>query len=90
MKTPALFCALFLCFVGPTAISAKDPTAAMFRGNPSHTGVYDAPGVPKLTGVKWRFHTNGYILSSPAVAAAAAYVGSTEAIFMPSMPARGN
>ncbi len=78
MKTPALFCALFLCFVAPTVISAKDPTAAMFRGNPSHTGVYDAPGVPKLTGVKWRFHTNGYIISSPAVANGTAYVGSTD------------
>jgi outer membrane protein assembly factor BamB len=50
----------------------------MFRGNPSHTGVYEAPGVPKLTGVKWRFHTNGYIISSPAVATGTAYVGSTD------------
>ena len=50
----------------------------MFRGNPSHTGVYDAPGVPKLTGVKWKFHTNGYIISSPAVANGTAYVGSTD------------
>lgn len=78
MKTPALLCALFLCLVAPTIISAKDPTAAMFRANPSHTGVYDVPGVPKLTGVKWKFHTNGYIVSSPAVSDEPAYVGGTD------------
>jgi outer membrane protein assembly factor BamB len=50
----------------------------MFRGNPAHTGVYDAAGVPKLTGVKWKFHTNGYVISSPAVVGDAAYVGSTD------------
>lgn len=50
----------------------------MFRGNPNHTGVYDAIGVPKLTGVKWKFHTNGYVISSPAVANDTAYVGSTD------------
>ena len=50
----------------------------MFRGNPGHTGVYDAVGVPKLTGVKWKFHTNGYVISSPAVANGTAYVGSTD------------
>src|ERR1700687_414344 len=50
----------------------------MFRGNPSRTGVYDAFGVPKLTGVKWKFHTNGYVISSPAIADGTAYVGSTD------------
>jgi eukaryotic-like serine/threonine-protein kinase len=78
MKIPALFCALFLCFVAPTVTSAKDPSVAMFRGNPSHTGVYDAVGVPKLTGVKWKLHTNGFVISSPAVANGMAYVGSTD------------
>ena len=50
----------------------------MFRGNPSRTGVYEGAGVPKLTGVKWKFHTNGYVISSPAVAGGTAYVGSTD------------
>jgi outer membrane protein assembly factor BamB len=50
----------------------------MFRGNLNHTGVYDAAGVPKLTGVKWKFQTNGYVISSPAVANGVAYVGSTD------------
>ncbi len=50
----------------------------MFRGNLAHTGVYDAVGVPKLTGLKWKFHTGGLILSSPAIANGLAYVGSTD------------
>ena len=50
----------------------------MFRGNLAHTGVYDAIGVPKLTGLKWKFHTGGLILSSPAIANGLAYVGSTD------------
>jgi outer membrane protein assembly factor BamB len=50
----------------------------MFRGDLNHTGVYTAAGVPKLNGVKWKFHTNGYVISSPAVANGVVYVGSTD------------
>ena len=35
----------------------------MFRGNPSHTGVYEATGVPKLSQVKWMFHVKGQLIS---------------------------
>src|SRR6202042_3437638 len=49
-----------------------------FRGNLAHTGVYDAAGVPKLTGLKWKFHTSGLIISSPAIAGDVVYVGSTD------------
>ncbi len=50
----------------------------MFRGNRAHTGVYDAAGVPRLTGIKWKFHTAGLVISSPAVAGGSLYVGSTD------------
>ncbi len=50
----------------------------MFRGNLDHAGVYVAAGVPKLNGIKWRFPTNGYVISSPAVANGVAYAGSTD------------
>jgi len=50
----------------------------MFRGDLQHTGVYGAVGVPKLTGVKWKFHTGGRVISSPAVVNGVAYVGSTD------------
>lgn len=51
---------------------------AMFRGNLQHTGVYDAKGVLKLQGIKWKFHTNGNLISSPAVVGEVVYIGSTD------------
>jgi len=48
----------------------------MFRGNPQHSGVYNAVGVPKYSGVKWKFTTAGAVISSPAVVSSTVYVGS--------------
>lgn len=48
----------------------------MFRGNAMHTGVYQAAGVPKFSKVKWKFHTDGSVFSSPAVARGVVYIGS--------------
>jgi eukaryotic-like serine/threonine-protein kinase len=58
--------------------AALGQDAPMFRGNLAHTGVYDVPPIQTLTGVKWRFHTSGRVISSPAVAGGVAYVGSTD------------
>ena len=63
-----------------TAPSAVSP-AAMFRGNPQHTGVYDSTGVPAFHKVKWKFHTAGFVISSPAIVTSTAYVGSTDGNF---------
>ncbi len=52
--------------------------AAMFRGNPQHSGIYNAAGVPKFSQLKWKFHTNGEVISSPAVVGDTIYVGSTD------------
>jgi eukaryotic-like serine/threonine-protein kinase len=54
------------------------PQDAMFRGNPEHTGVYEAAGVPKFTGLKWQFHTRGQVLSTPAIAGDSLYFGSSD------------
>jgi outer membrane protein assembly factor BamB len=40
--------------------------------------VYDATGVPKLGGVKWKFKTARRIVSSPAVVGDTVYVGSLD------------
>jgi outer membrane protein assembly factor BamB len=50
----------------------------MFRGNLQHTGNYDATGVPQFTRIKWKFHTGGRVISSPAVANGMVYAGSTD------------
>jgi eukaryotic-like serine/threonine-protein kinase len=50
----------------------------MFRASLEHTGVYSAAAVPMFTGVKWKFQTNGRVISSPAVANGLVYVGSMD------------
>ncbi len=67
-----LFCLLLL------SLPAFGEDAPMFRGNCQHTGVYKAAGAPQLHGVKWKFHTNGQVISSPAVVGDTIYVGSTD------------
>ena len=46
-----------------------------------HTGVYSAPGVPKFSGVKWKFQTAGRVISSAAVENGLVYAGSTDKTF---------
>ena len=50
----------------------------MFRGDLRHTGVYSARGVTNLSRIKWKFHTPGRVISSPAIVNGVAYVGSTD------------
>jgi len=51
---------------------------AMFRSDAQHSGVYAGPGVPALHGLKWKFHTGGQVVSSPAVWQGVLYVGSAD------------
>ncbi len=53
----------------------EDP--GMFRGDLAHSGVYSGAGVPRRPEVKWKFQTNGRVVSSPAITGNVAYVGST-------------
>lgn len=69
---------LLWSFLLLASLLAFGQDSAMFRGDPAHSGVYKATGVPKFTRVKWRFHTAGYVFSSPAIAGGTAYVGSTD------------
>jgi outer membrane protein assembly factor BamB len=52
-------------------------TSATFRADLAHTGVYNAPGVPRFTQVKWKFQAGGQVISSPAVVGNTAYIAST-------------
>jgi outer membrane protein assembly factor BamB len=65
-QTGAIYC--YTSLPGET----KDWT--MFGGDPAHTATGDS--APNTPGQKWVFHTNGAIISSPAVAAGKVYVGS--------------
>lgn len=48
----------------------------MFRGGPTHPGVYEGHLQSPEVAVKWRFKTDGRVISSPAVVNGAVYVGS--------------
>jgi eukaryotic-like serine/threonine-protein kinase len=69
---------LILCATVSDCWSTLAQDAPLFRGNLQHTGVYKAAGVPKLNGIRWKFHTSGSVISSPAVVNGVAYVGSTD------------
>ncbi len=64
-----------LCAALPASPACAD---AMFRGDPAHTGVYSSPKMPALDRVKWKFKTGAKVLSSPAIAGGAVYVGSAD------------
>ena len=55
--------------------------AQMFRGDLQHTGVYSAAGVPTFNVLRWKFHTGGRVIASPAVVNGVVYVGSTDGNF---------
>jgi len=75
-----------MTFLGVAALLLTCPAigfgtdATMFRGDARHTGIYEAAGAPKLTGVKWTFKTAGHVIASPAVHGDTLYVGSTGGI----------
>jgi outer membrane protein assembly factor BamB len=60
------------------AVPALCQNLPMFRGSLEHTGVYDATGVRQFSQVKWKYQTEGRVISSPTVAGGAVYVGSTD------------
>jgi eukaryotic-like serine/threonine-protein kinase len=56
------------------SILGADP--AMFRGGPTHSGVYeDSAGIRTVV---WKYRTSAKVLSSPAVADGVVYVGSSD------------
>jgi outer membrane protein assembly factor BamB len=69
-------------FVLTVTVSGWVPTccqdASMFRGDAQHSGVYDSVGVPTFKRIKWKFHTGGLVISSPAVVDGTVYVGSAD------------
>src|SRR5439155_618718 len=48
----------------------------MYRGNPQHTGAYEASGVRQMSDVKWKFKAGGSVRASPAIADGIVYFGS--------------
>lgn len=60
--------------------SGQDAASAtsMYRGGPSHTGVYDVPATHGYQGLRWRFQTRGPVISTPACKGDTIFVGSSD------------
>jgi len=58
----------------PLSLAATEPN--MFRGGPSHLGVYSSPA--GIGSVKWKFRTGAKVYSSPVVVDGVVYVGSAD------------
>jgi hypothetical protein len=68
------WCAISFCM----SVSALGQDMVMFRADARHSGIYDTVGLAKYSKVKWKFHTGGQVISSPAVVGDTLYVGSTD------------
>lgn len=68
--------ALLISLLCISAVSFAEDS--MFRGNPQHSGVYNAAGAPTFHAVRWKFATKGALVSSPTVADGVVYVGSND------------
>jgi outer membrane protein assembly factor BamB len=64
------------CADGRAAQLPPRDDAAMFRGGPTHSGLFNASPGQSLAGVQWRFMTEGDVISSPTVSGETVYVGS--------------
>ena len=58
--------------------SEPNSNNATFRGDAAHTGIYHQPGAEAFHKVRWQFHTQAQIVSSPAVSEGTVYFGSND------------
>lgn len=50
----------------------------MFRGGPTHTGVYTSTTTPSLSALAWKFSTSGKFVSSPAIHDNVVFAGNSD------------
>ncbi len=70
---PKILDTILYCYGG----SATPKDWAMYGGDPAHTAV-SSGSAPLNMGQKWVFHTNGAVISSPAVVGGKVYFGSED------------
>src|SRR5689334_16948852 len=72
-RVSACIVALLLLF-----LSASSQAQSMFRGDPTHSGVYAGEGPRQFHRVKWKFPTGNRIVSSPVIDNKKIYFGSDD------------
>jgi outer membrane protein assembly factor BamB len=75
---PSFSSHLGLAFIILLAGCFKVISQTSFHANASHTGTYDSPELRELHGVKWKFKTEGAIISSPAISGGTVFIGSAD------------
>ena len=66
--------------IGIAALSASQETAAMFRGDAAHSGVYASAPLRQFGGLQWRVQTGGMVQSSAALHDGTLYIGSGDGL----------
>ena len=90
IKVILLLFALTIFALTSRASDTPDIMAAMFRGDPAHTGVYPTAGKAKVQKELWRFKTGNVNRSTPVVMDGVVYVGSGTGILYAIEAASGN
>ncbi len=85
----ALLAAALAAGIGIAALSASQETAAMFRGGPSHQGVYASAPLAHFGGLQWRVQTGGMVQSSATLHGGTLYIGSGDGRLYALDPATG-
>jgi eukaryotic-like serine/threonine-protein kinase len=67
-----------LILISASCVFAFAQDSPMFRNDLAHSGIYDSAGVSQFHRVKWSFHTEGEVISSPAIVGGVVYVGSND------------
>jgi outer membrane protein assembly factor BamB len=80
-STTSTLAALCACSADPAPDSPASSVVqeiAMFRGGPTHLGVYETEGVEQEPTVLWKFDAGDRVFSSPTVTGGRAYFGSDD------------
>ena len=80
-KIIAACCLAIAAIAGSNPCNAQQVSTtpyAMFRGDAKHTGIYPSVEVSNTPHVKWKFKTNGFVTSSPAIDGNKIYFGSDD------------
>ena len=71
-----LLAAALAAGIGIAALSASQENVSMFRGDPTHSGVYPSAALRHFGGLQWRVQTGGMVQSSAALHDGTLYIGS--------------
>ena len=64
-----------------TAMSPAFAGTDVFRGDDAHSGIYSGLPITTAPAIKWKFHTGGLVIASPAVDNDLVLIGSGDANF---------